>query len=101
GTDGRLEGHRPIEVAPGVLGRARRRDRPEAGVLVEQPGEHRGLVEPREAEPVDRAAPAHESGRVAVGEERVLRDRRICHGLVLRESLTPETLIGPPGATWP
>ena len=81
GSDLRLEDHGALEVPAAVIGRARRCDRPGARVLVEQPGEHRRPVEPREAQPVDRACAAHERGRVAVGQEGVFGDGRIGHPL--------------------
>ena len=53
-----------------------RREPEEAGLAIEQAAEHARRVEARDAEPVDRAVRRDERARVAVGEERVLRDRR-------------------------
>ena len=46
------------------------------GPAIEQAAEHARRVEARDAEPVDRAVGRDERARVAVGEERVVRDRR-------------------------
>src|SRR5262249_7860698 len=54
-------------------------DAPAARALVEQVAEHRRAVEPRAAQPVDRAVAPDERGRVAVGEQRVVGDRALGH----------------------
>ena len=51
-------------------------DRPVAGVGVEQSREDRVAVVAGQAEPVDRAGGVHERGRVAVGQQAVVGDRR-------------------------
>ncbi len=79
GPDGRLQGHRVLEVSAGDLGRGWRGDGPMAGILVEQPGEHGGPVEPGQAEPVDRALLADQRGRVTVREQGVIGDRSLAH----------------------
>ncbi len=53
-----------------------RREAEEAGLAVEQAAEHARRVEARDAEPVDRPVGRDERARVAVGEERVVGDRR-------------------------
>ena len=54
-------------------------ERPEperAGSAIEQRPEHAGRVEPRHAQPVDRAVGRHQRAGVTVREERVVGDRR-------------------------
>src|SRR5205809_7218557 len=48
----------------------------EPRLAVEQAAEHARRVEARDAEPVDRAVGRDQRSGVAVGEERVVRDRR-------------------------
>src|SRR5947199_172000 len=66
GGEGGLQDHRLVHVAAGGLEVADRADRPVTGVVVQQAAEDGGTVEPREAQPFDRALPAHQGGRVAV-----------------------------------
>ncbi len=87
GREGRLEHHRSVEVASARL-EARpvgRSDRPMSGGVVEDPPEDGGRVEPGEAQPVDRAAPAHQRATSAVRQQRVVGDRQSAHAL---DSLT-------------
>ena len=52
------------------------RPEPEAArAAVEQCTEHAGRIEPRDAQPVDRAVRGHQRARVAVGQEPVVGDR--------------------------
>ena len=53
-----------------------RREPEVAGATVEEAAEHARAVEPRHAQPVDGPVGCHQGTGVAVGEERVLRDRR-------------------------
>ena len=55
---------------------AERAEPERAGLAVEQRAEHARRVEARHAQPVDRAVGRHQRARVAVGEKRVLGDRR-------------------------
>ncbi len=74
---GRLEHVRARLV--GARGRVVDPERPEAegaGLAVEQAAEHARRVEARDAEPVDRAVGRDQRARVAVGQERVVGDRR-------------------------
>ena len=79
GSEGRLEHHRVSEVPASDIRLVRGGDRPVPGVFVENPREHRRLVEPREAEPLDRALPADERARVAVGEQGEVGDWCVAH----------------------
>ena len=59
------------------------RDPPEAVLLVTQePGEARGRVEMRQAQPVDGAVDAHQGCRVEVSDDGVILDA-LAHGLIL------------------
>ena len=75
GLEGGLEHQRSIEVATLAREPAGRRDRPVAGVWVQDAGEHRRAVEARQAEPVDRTVACDERGRVAVRQQPVVGDR--------------------------
>jgi hypothetical protein len=44
------------------------------GVVIEDAGEHRRAVEPRQAQPADGPIPVNERRRVAVGQEPVVGD---------------------------
>ena len=73
----RLEDHRPRQVALAGGHRGVDRGEPEGpGVAVEHRAEDRRAVEARQAQPLDVAARRHERADLAVGEERVVRDRR-------------------------
>jgi hypothetical protein len=76
GREGRLGDERPGHVAPADRRRLGRPDRPVPGVGPEEPREHRGAVEARQAQPVDRAVARDERRPVAVGEQRVVGDRQ-------------------------
>src|SRR5215211_6460544 len=53
------------------------RSKPEvAGLTVQQAAEHTGRVEPRNAQPADRPIGRDQGARVAVGQKRIIRDRR-------------------------
>jgi hypothetical protein len=62
-----------------------RREPEAARAAVEQGTEHARRVEPRDAQPVDRAVRGHQRARVAVGQEPVIGDRgergRRCRGI--------------------
>ena len=58
------------------MGDLERAEAEEAGLAVEEAAEDARRVEARNAEPVDRAVGSDERTRVAVGQERVVRDRR-------------------------
>ena len=73
---GRLEHHRAVEVAAFALDLVEGGDRPIAGGSIEHTTEHRRRIEPREAQPVDRAVGGHECRGMAVGEQRMVSDRR-------------------------
>ena len=61
-------------------------DLPEPVILVaQQPGEARGRVEVRQAQPVDGAVDAHQGGRVEVSDDGVILDA-LAHGLILAGS---------------
>ena len=78
-----LEDHGSREVTP--VGRHVRVVRPEpepAGVPVQHRAEDARAVHPRQAHPLDRAARRHQRGDLAVGQERVVRDRRVRRELV-------------------
>jgi hypothetical protein len=76
--EGRLEDERSRNVATARPPAAGGPKRPVAGVGIEDSSEHGRAVEAGEAEPVDRAVPPDERGRVAVGEEAVLAHRCGC-----------------------
>ena len=74
---GRLEDVRPRHVGPrGRVRDAERGEAEEPGLAVEEAAEDARRVEARNAEPVDRAVRGDERARMAVGQERVVRDRR-------------------------
>ena len=74
---GRLEDVRPGQVRPCRRVRdPERREAEEARLAVEEAAEDAGRVEARNAEPVDRAVGGDERPGVAVGQKRVVRDRR-------------------------
>ncbi len=75
----RLEHVGAGEVTPrGLVVVVERRDPEEAGLApVEDPGEDRARLEAMERAPVDGAVQRDEGARVAVGDERVVGDRRI------------------------
>ena len=78
-----LEHHGSREVAP--VGRHVHvvRAEPEpAGVPVQHRAEDARAVHLRQAHPLDRAARRHQRGDLAVGQERVVRDRRVRRELV-------------------
>ena len=78
---------------------------PVAAIRIKQTAEHRGRVEPRDAPPVDGAAAIDERGRMAVGQEPVVGDRRLSppgaqqfrrsHSLGLLSSASYATLVLP------
>ena len=74
----RLEDQRVLPVAPARAGRrGRRRQQPAAVLVVAEEGREAGArVEPRQAQPVDRAVPADEARRVRVADERVVLERQ-------------------------
>ena len=72
---GRLQHHRAIHVATGDRAGARRPQRPVARLLAQQPSEDRRAVEAREAQPVDRAVPAHQRRAVPIRQQGVVADR--------------------------
>ena len=72
--EGRLQHQGPVDIAPGARPLTDRLHLPVTGLVAEQPAEHRGTVEPREGQPVDRPGPGHQGARVAVGEKCVVRD---------------------------
>ena len=74
---GRHQHVRPrLEVAGRGMVDPVRPEPEESGLPVEQAAEDARRVEGRDAEPVDRPVRRHERTGVAVGEERVVRDRR-------------------------
>ncbi len=74
---GRLEDVRPGHVgARRRMGDLERAEAEEAGLAVEEAAEDARRVEARNAQPVDRAVGSDERTRVAVGQERVVGDRR-------------------------
>ena len=77
--EGGLENHGPVEVAALGLELAHRADGPVAGRVVEETSEDRGAVEGRKAQPFDRTLPVDQRCRVAIGEQRVVSDRRGAH----------------------
>jgi len=79
--EGRLQKQGVVEVPAGdPLGTSRRADGPMPGAVVQDAAEHRRAVEAREAEPVDRAAKAHQCAERQVGEQRVVGDGQAAHG---------------------
>ena len=78
-----LQHHRAGQVAP-VAGHAHvvRAEPEPAGVPVQQRAEDARAVHPRQAHPLDRAARRHQRGDLAVGQERVVRDRRVRRELI-------------------
>ena len=77
-AQGRLEHERPFEVAARALLETVGRDRAAAAAVpVEESSEAARGVETREAAPVDRSFARYERRRVAVGDEAVVRNRRI------------------------
>ena len=84
GRERGLDHERPREVAALARKGPRRPDRPVAGLWVEDATEDGAAVVAGQAEPVDRAVAGDECGRVAVGQEPVLRDRLRAAGLARR-----------------
>ena len=78
-----LEHHGPGQVAP-VAGHAHvvRAEPEPAGVAVQHRAEDARAVHLRQAHPLDRAARRHQRGDLAVGQERVVRDRRVRRELI-------------------
>ena len=83
GAERRFEHEGLGPIPPSRLVLADRPDREVARGVVEDPAEHRRAVETWEAQPVDRAVAADERGGTAVGEQRVVGDRRIHAATVL------------------
>ena len=78
-----LEHHSPGQVAPVARHVHVVRAEPEpAGVPVQHRAEDARAVHLRQAHPLDRAARRHQRGDLAVGQERVVRDRRVGRELV-------------------
>ena len=78
GLEGGDEHVRALLVGALGLERLVRRELEEAAATaVEDPGEHRGRIDVREAEPVDRAVGGNEGCRPTVADHRVLPDRRV------------------------
>src|SRR5215212_7514648 len=47
-----------------------------AGLTVQQTAEHTGRIEPRNTQPTDRPIRRHQRARMAVGQKRIIRNRR-------------------------
>ncbi len=77
GAEDCAEHERPVFVGARRLEVGAGPDRPVAGVRVEEAGEHRRCVEACGAPPVDRAGAVDERGRLAVGQEAVVGNRRL------------------------
>ena len=78
-----LEHHRPGQVAPVARHIHVVRAEPEpARVPVQHRAEDARAVHLRQAHPLDRAARCHQRGDLAIGQERVVRDRRVWRELV-------------------
>jgi hypothetical protein len=92
--EGRLEDERSRNVATVRPPAAGGPERPVAGVGIEDSSEHGRAVEAGEAEPVDRAVPPDERGRVAVGEEAVLAHRCGCFFLHQGDRLVDDCAAG-------
>ena len=96
GAEGGLQHHGLVQVAASGLEVPGRADGPVPGLVVQQPPEHRRAVESREAQPLHRSLPVHQRGRVAVGQQRVISDRREAHDR--SPSLRTASLGGLPAA---
>ena len=79
GPQGRLQHHGRVAVATGDLRVADGPNRPVTALLVQDMGEHRRAVKARETQPVNRAAPADQRRRAAVGQQGVVTDRQRAH----------------------
>ncbi len=76
GGHARLDRQGSAEVLALRRERCRRSDRPVSRAGVEDAREDGRAVEPRQAEPVNRSAAAHQRGRGAIGEQAVVGDRQ-------------------------
>ena len=93
GVEPRLEHVRPVDVAALDPRRLRRGDAPGAAdSRVEEAAEQRRAVEPRPAQPVERAVPRDQRRRPAVADDGVVLDLRRC----LRSSRRSPTGSLPP-----
>ena len=70
-AEGGLQHHGALEVAASHLCGGRGPDRPVASFVTEKATEDRRAVEAREAQPVDRPAPAHQRSAVPIRKERI------------------------------
>ena len=83
GAERRLHHQRAGDVTALGLERAGGPDRPVPGPWIQNPRKDRRAVVAGHAQPVDRALPADQCGRVAVGEQPVVGDRQILRALPL------------------
>ena len=68
-----------------------------AAGVVKDPGERGRTVEPREAQPLDRAGAAHQRRRVTIGQQGVIGDRRRAHDPIVTspgQALQPDGALG-------
>ena len=79
-----------LVAALGLVRNTRLQPERAAALGVEDAREHRGRVDVRQAQPVDRAVAGDQRGRATVADERVVADRRVAvdalHGRILPTS---------------
>ena|SRR5688572_7128490 len=79
GLECRLENVRIGNISPGYGGRLRGLDEESSATFdIQQRREHRGAVEPRQAQPIDRSITRDERRRSAVADNRVIIDGWLC-----------------------